>query len=125
MPDGGGPARIRIVDGLAEVPAAAWDACAGSDNPFLSHAFLEALEASGSATAKTGWLPQHVLVEDAKGRLLAAAPLYLKSHSQGEYVFDQLYVDEGHCASPLVWLVRTVICARKRGSCAAVSDLAL
>jgi len=88
MPDGGGPARIRIVDGLAEVPAAAWDACAGSDNPFLSHAFLEALEASGSATAKTGWLPQHVLVEDAKGRLLAAAPLYLKSHSQGEYVFD-------------------------------------
>jgi len=88
MPDGGGPARIRIVDGLAEVPAAAWDACAGSDNPFLSHAFREALEASGSATAKTGWLPQHVLVEDAKGRLLAAAPLYLKSHSQGEYVFD-------------------------------------
>jgi hypothetical protein len=88
MPDGGGPARIRIVDGLAEVPAAAWDACAGSDNPFLSHAFLEALEASGSATAKTGWLPQHVLVEDAKGRLLAATPLYLKSHSQGEYVFD-------------------------------------
>jgi predicted N-acyltransferase len=88
MPDGGGPARIRIVDGLAEVPAAAWDACAGSDNPFLSHAFLEALEASGSATAKTGWLPQHVLIEDAEGRLLAAAPLYLKSHSQGEYVFD-------------------------------------
>ena len=88
MPDGGGPARVRIVDGLAEVPAAAWDACAGDDNPFLFHAFLEALEASGSATAKTGWLPQHVLVEDADGRLLAAAPLYLKSHSQGEYVFD-------------------------------------
>jgi predicted N-acyltransferase len=88
MPDGGGPARVRIVDRLAEVPAAAWDACAGSGNPFLSHAFLEALEASGSATAKTGWLPQHVLVEDAEGRLLAAAPLYLKSHSQGEYVFD-------------------------------------
>jgi predicted N-acyltransferase len=88
MPDGGGPARIRVVDRLAEVPAAAWDACAGIDNPFLSHAFLEALEASGSATASTGWLPQHVLVEDEGGRLLAAAPLYLKSHSQGEYVFD-------------------------------------
>lgn len=43
MPDGGGPERVRIVDGLAEVPAAAWDACAGDDNPFLSHAFLEAL----------------------------------------------------------------------------------
>jgi predicted N-acyltransferase len=88
MPDGGGPERVRIVESLADVPAAAWDACAGADNPFLSHAFLEALEASGSATARTGWLPQHVLVEDADGRLLAAAPLYLKSHSQGEYVFD-------------------------------------
>ena len=80
--------RVRIVESLAEVPVAAWDACASSDNPFLSHGFLEALEASGSATARTGWLPQHVLVEDADGRLLAAAPLYLKSHSQGEYVFD-------------------------------------
>src|SRR5258708_35300535 len=88
MPDGGGPSRVRIVESLAEVPVAAWDACAASDNPFLSHAFLEAMEASGSATARTGWLPQHVLIEDADGRLLAAAPLYLKSHSQGEYVFD-------------------------------------
>ncbi|HKF73663.1 MAG TPA: GNAT family N-acetyltransferase [Stellaceae bacterium] len=88
MPDGGGPARVRVLESLAEVSAAAWDACAGGDNPFLSHAFLEALEASGSATARTGWLPQHVLVEDADGRLLAAAPVYLKSHSQGEYVFD-------------------------------------
>src|SRR5258708_8863231 len=88
MPDGGGPSRVRIVECLAEVPVAAWAACAASDNPFLSHAFLEAMEASGSATARTGWLPQHVLIEDADGRLLAAAPLYLKSHSQGEYVFD-------------------------------------
>lgn len=78
----------RVVAGLAEVPAESWDACAGSDNPFLSHAFLEALEASGSATARTGWLPQHLLVEDSSGRLVAAAPLYLKSHSYGEYVFD-------------------------------------
>src|SRR5690348_215586 len=88
MPDGGGPERVRVVESLAEVPAAAWDACAGPDNPFLSHAFLEAMEASGSATDRTGWLPQHVLVEDAGRRVLAAAPLYLKSHSQGEYVFD-------------------------------------
>lgn len=88
MPDGGGPERVRVVEALAEVPAAAWDACAGPDNPFLSHAFLEAMEVSGSATDRTGWLPQHVLVEDADSRLLAAAPLYLKSHSQGEYVFD-------------------------------------
>ena len=88
MPDGGDPARVRVASALADIPAAEWDACAGGDNPFLSHAFLEALEASGSATARTGWLPRHVLVEDAGGRLLAAAPLYLKSHSQGEYVFD-------------------------------------
>jgi uncharacterized protein len=88
MPDGGEPARIRVIERLAEVPASAWDACAGNDNPFVSHAFLEALEASGSATEKTGWLPQHVLVEDEAGRLLGAAPLYLKSHSYGEYVFD-------------------------------------
>jgi predicted N-acyltransferase len=83
----------RIVTGLAEVPAAAWDACAGGDNPFVSHAFLEALEASGSATAETGWLPQHLLVEDSAGQLLAAAPLYLKSHSYGEYVFDWGWAD--------------------------------
>src|SRR6202035_5638431 len=86
--DGGDAVTVRIVPRLADIPAAEWDACAGADNPFLSHAFLEALEASGSATAKTGWLPQHVLVEGAGGRLLAAAPLYLKSHAQGEYVFD-------------------------------------
>ncbi|HVM77445.1 MAG TPA: GNAT family N-acetyltransferase [Stellaceae bacterium] len=88
MPDGGDPARVRVVERLAEVPAAEWDACAGGDNPFLSHAFLEALEASGSATAETGWLPQHLLVEDAEGHLIGAVPLYLKSHSYGEYVFD-------------------------------------
>jgi predicted N-acyltransferase len=83
----------RTVAGLAEVPPADWDACAGDDNPFLGHAFLEALEASGSATAKTGWLPQHLLVEDAAGRIVAAAPLYLKSHSYGEYVFDWGWAD--------------------------------
>jgi len=93
MPDGGDPARVRVVERLAEVPPAEWDACAGADNPFLSHAFLEALEASGSATAKTGWLPQHVLVEDADGRLIGAVPLYLKSHSYGEYVFDHGWAD--------------------------------
>lgn len=88
MADGGSPARVRVVERLSEVPAAEWDACAGSDNPFVGHAFLEALEASGSATAETGWLPQHILVEDEGGHLVGAAPLYLKSHSYGEYVFD-------------------------------------
>ena len=77
----------RVADDIAKIAAADWDACAGADNPFVSHAFLSALEASGSVTARTGWLPQHVLIEQG-GRLLAAAPLYLKNHSYGEYVFD-------------------------------------
>lgn len=83
-----GTMLVRVVSRISEVPAAAWDACAGGDNPFVSHAFLDALEASGSATAETGWLPQHLLLEDGSGRLIGAAPLYLKSHSYGEYVFD-------------------------------------
>jgi uncharacterized protein len=88
MADGGERITVKVVPRLAEIPPAAWDACAGDDNPFLSHAFLEALEASGSATAQTGWLPQHLAVEDGDGRILGVAPLYLKSHSYGEYVFD-------------------------------------
>jgi predicted N-acyltransferase len=92
MPDGDAY-TIRVVDRIADIPAAAWDACAGPDNPFLSHAFLAALEESGSATAKTGWLPQHLALEEAGGRLLGVAPLYLKGHSYGEYVFDHGWAD--------------------------------
>ncbi len=88
MADGGGGVTVKVVPAIAAIPAAEWDACAGDDNPFLSHAFLEALEASGSATAETGWLPQHLALEDDSGRLLGAVPLYLKNHSYGEYVFD-------------------------------------
>ena len=58
-------------------------------NPFISYDFLHALEASGSATARAGWQPQHVLAETADGAVLGAAPCYLKSHSRGEYVFDR------------------------------------
>jgi uncharacterized protein len=83
----------RLAGRLAEVPAAAWDACAGSANPFVSHAFLDALEESGSVGRGTGWQPQHLLVEDAAGALVAAAPLYLKTHSYGEYVFDWGWAD--------------------------------
>lgn len=86
--DGGDGVTVKVFPRLADIPAAEWDACAGADNPFLSHAFLEALEASGSATAETGWQAQHLALEDDAGRLLGAVPLYLKSHSYGEYVFD-------------------------------------
>lgn len=84
---------VAVAARIDEVGPADWDACAGSDNPFVSHAFLSCLEDSGSATAKTGWLPQHLLVREAGGRLIAAAPLYLKSHSYGEYVFDHGWAD--------------------------------
>ncbi len=88
MADGGDGVRVRVVPAIADIPTAEWDACAGNDNPFLSYAFLDALEASGSAAAETGWLPQHLALEDENGRLIGAAPLYLKTHSYGEYVFD-------------------------------------
>jgi len=88
MADGGERLTVRVVERLKDVAAEAWDACAGRDNPFLAYAFLEVLEASGSATAETGWLPQHLLLEDGTGRVLGAVPMYLKSHSYGEYVFD-------------------------------------
>jgi predicted N-acyltransferase len=89
MADGGEPYRIRLADGVGSLAAEAWDACAGGENPFLSHAFLTALEDSGSVGGDSGWSARPLLVEDANGRLLAAAPLYVKSHSYGEYVFDQ------------------------------------
>ena len=73
---------------IAEIPAADWDACAGAGNPFVSHAFLSAVEDSGSAGPRTGWLPQHAVLRDATERIVACAPMYAKSHSYGEYVFD-------------------------------------
>ena len=84
---------IRMIDRISSVPGEAWDACANpggecADNPFLAHAFLSALEESGSASAKTGWAPRHLLLEDSFGALMGAVPMYLKSHSYGEYVFD-------------------------------------
>jgi predicted N-acyltransferase len=78
---------------IHDVPAAAWDACAGADNPFVRHAFLAALEDSRSVSAETGWLPQHLALRDGAGRLVACAPLYVKSHSYGEYVFDWGWAD--------------------------------
>ena len=78
----------RIAPGVATLDAAQWDALAGRDDPFLSHAFLSALEESGSVGEGTGWTPVPIVVEGDGGAIAAAAPAYLKSHSQGEYVFD-------------------------------------
>ncbi len=88
-----GDITARIVHRVGDIPAADWDACAGAGNPFLAHAFFAALEESGSAAAKTGWQPVHLAVDDAAGRVAAIMPAYLKSHSQGEYVFDHNWAD--------------------------------
>src|SRR5947209_8750156 len=95
----------RVTNTIAAVDPAAWDACANPSgiseeqadgerwNPFVSHAFLAALEVSGSVGGRTGWAPAHVVVEDSAGTIVAAAPAYLKSHSMGEYVFDHSWAD--------------------------------
>lgn len=95
MPDGseGAEATVRLAKSISDVPAEHWDACAGPGNPFLSHAFLLSLEESESVCPRTGWLPQHLLYENDQGELLGAAPLYLKGHSHGEYVFDWAWAD--------------------------------
>jgi predicted N-acyltransferase len=87
MPDGGAAKTVRLAGDIASIDAKAWDACAAGGGPFVCHAFLLALEESGSVGRGTGWMPRHVVLE-ADGRLFGAAPLYLKSHSYGEYVFD-------------------------------------
>jgi hypothetical protein len=115
--------QIRITQSFAEVPAAAWNACANQsiaafaqvehevqltsednlcrklstrgqyDNPFISHEFLSSLEESASVGGRTGWQPRYLLAEDAAGALLGAAPCYLKTHSRGEYVFDHSWAE--------------------------------
>jgi predicted N-acyltransferase len=88
------PTSLENLDTLASSGPAA-DSCAGSKaahNPFVSHAFFAAAEASGSACARTGWGPRH-LVAKVDGRIVGIVPCYLKSHSQGEYVFDRGWAD--------------------------------
>ena len=104
IPDPGNTAelQVRAVPALTKIAASDWDRCATSPetlaagdethNPFVSHAFLSALEESGCVSRRTGWLPLHVAVE-REGKLVGVAPCYLKSHSQGEYVFDQGWAD--------------------------------
>jgi uncharacterized protein len=84
---------LTVHPSIAEIPAAEWDACAGDINPTLGHTFLGAMEESGSATGRSGWAPQHLSLSDDKGRVIGIVPLYLKSHSQGEYVFDYGWAD--------------------------------
>jgi uncharacterized protein len=92
MPDDSPTVGLRVVDSLSAVDAEQWDACAlapgAAGSPFLCHAFLKALEDSKSVGRRTGWQPQYLLAETDDGTLQGAVPLYVKGHSQGEYIFD-------------------------------------
>jgi len=94
-------ARVEIATSLATVEAAAWNALANPEpatyNPFVDHAFLTALETSGSVGNRSGWIPRHLLIRE-DGRLVGAMPAYAKLHSQGEYVFDHGWADAYHRA---------------------------
>ena len=79
---------VSLHERIADISPEEWDACAGGGNPFVSHAFLSAVEDSGSAKSSTGWLPRHTALRDETGKILAVAPAYLKAHSYGESVFD-------------------------------------
>ncbi|MAK99683.1 MAG: GNAT family N-acetyltransferase [Erythrobacteraceae bacterium] len=83
----------RIHGGVAGIDAGDWDRLAGNDNPFVSHAFLSAMEDSGSVGPGTGWQAAPITIADEAGEIHAAMPAYLKSHSRGEFVFDQGWAD--------------------------------
>lgn len=101
--------QVRVVQRLAEVAPALWNSLEGTDNPFLRHEFLNALEAHGCVRPDTGWQPAHLLLE-ADGRLLAAAPAYLKGHSWGEFVFDWSWA-EAHARSGLPYYPKLIVAA--------------
>ncbi len=85
---------LQVHDSLASIGREAWDACAApTGDPFVSYDFLNACEASGSAVAKEGWGPRHLTLRGPDDAVLGCMPLYLKGHSQGEYVFDHSWAD--------------------------------
>ena len=90
-------AEVRVHRRIAEIGRDAWDLCATTAdqaaNPFISYDFLDILEESGCAVERRGWAPHHLAIKDRYGAVAAVMPLYLKSHSQGEYVFDHAWAD--------------------------------
>ena len=84
---------LDLAPSIADIPAADWDRVAGAANPFVSHAFLAALEDGGATGGDTGWDPMHLVLRDSDGRLAAAMPHYLKHHSYGEYIFDHSWAN--------------------------------
>jgi predicted N-acyltransferase len=93
MADGSPSLTLAVYQRIDEIGQAAWDACAGDDNPFVSYAFLSALEDSGSVGGRTGWHPRYAALQDESGQTLAVAPAYAKTNSYGEYVFDHAWAN--------------------------------
>jgi predicted N-acyltransferase len=93
MADGTPRLRLQVYPRIAEIGQPAWDACAGDDNPFISYAFLAALEDSGSVGKRTGWHPRYVALLGDSGEIQAVAPAYAKTNSYGEYVFDHAWAN--------------------------------
>jgi hypothetical protein len=87
------PLSVAMVFGISGVDPLEWDACAAGKGPFLSHAYLKAVEESGLAGPATGWRPAHMILREASGRLVGAAPLYLRDRSTDEFWPDQAWVD--------------------------------
>ena len=85
--------NLHINSEMVTIDADEWDAIAGKKNPFVSHAFLTALEIGGAVGDKTGWSAMHLLLRDDKGQLLGAMPHYVKHHSYGEYIFDHSWAN--------------------------------
>ena len=133
-------AEVRVHSAVADVGQAGWDACnAAPDyglNPFTSFDFLHALEESGCVGRATGWTPRHLSVHDVAGEILGVMPLYVKTHSQGEYVFDhawaQAYMRAGgryypklQCAAPFSPVTGPRLIAREGPDREAVQDILL
>ena len=93
-----GDFTVRVLPSVGTADSADWDALTGGGNPFVTHAFLSALEDSGSVGGRSGWQPAPLVIDGPDGRLAAALPAYAKSHSQGEYVFDHAWADAWHRA---------------------------
>jgi predicted N-acyltransferase len=93
MPDGTPELMLALYPKIAEIGQEVWDACAGEENPFVSYGFLSALEDSGSVGGRSGWHPRYAALQGATGEIMAVAPAYAKTNSQGEYVFDHSWAN--------------------------------
>jgi predicted N-acyltransferase len=86
-------AEVRVGEAVAAIPREAWNALVGDESPFLEWEFLASLEEAGCLGRETGWLPRPLTLHDDGGRMVGAVPLYLKGHSEGEFVFDWSWAD--------------------------------